>query len=122
LANFLVTRASHVVVVPSFLLTVRALTRATLFPYTTLFRSHQRDGRFGHGPVAMHDAIPGILPALIGKPSLRTAAVFNEAVAIEIDRKSTRLNSSHVAISYAAFCLKKKKKLHPTPIPQLHLS
>src|SRR5207253_6010973 len=61
--------------------------RSTLFPYTTLFRSqhreHERDDRHCRGPAA--------------------------AAAAE-DRKSTRLNSSHVAISYAVFCLKKKKK------------
>src|SRR5438445_7656356 len=81
--------------------------RSTLFPYTTLFRSEKRsflsgrnsplaarggrsvvpgDGRFSRGP----DYRPGTGRA-------------------EIDRKSTRLNSSHANISYAVFCLKKKK-------------
>src|SRR5439155_18879126 len=69
---------------------IRRPPRSTLFPYTTLFRSgeHQvlRDGRG--------------LVRLAG-PAGRTSP---------LDRKSTRLNSSHVAISYAVFCLKKKKK------------
>src|SRR5207249_8053938 len=66
--------------------------RSTLFPYTTLFRSHLGDDR----KVGRNDA-----PELVGD-------------ALELsghrDRKSTRLNSSHVSISYAVFCLKKKKK------------
>src|SRR5205814_9736217 len=60
---------------------------STLFPYTTLFRSHRRRRRHPLGP-ATHDR-PG---------------------SIVRDRKSTRLNSSHLGISYAVFCLKKKKK------------
>src|SRR5207249_11080876 len=106
---------------PVFLPT-RPLPRSTLFPYTTLFRSHQpspgevveadrlsrqlpwppagqrRDlraeqdalGRQGHGGQGH--------PGIAGRPVL---------VAL-VDRKSTRLNSSHVSISYAVFCLKKK--------------
>src|SRR5437870_13647722 len=71
---------------------------STLFPYTTLFRSHhvaeQHDPR---RPCPLpKDAIPEVLL------ESRLWAVG--------DRKSTRLNSSHVAISYAVFCLKKKKK------------
>src|SRR5437870_8701342 len=66
--------------------------RSTLFPYTTLFRSreHHRVSRRGV-PVAARPVAP--------RPVL--------------DRKSTRLNSSHVAISYAVFCLKKKKRPWP---------
>src|SRR5690349_23574989 len=73
--------------------------RSTLFPYTTLFRS----------PFALAGAVP---PAAVhlespGHPRLlREGARAREAAP---DRKSTRLNSSHVEISYAVFCLKKKK-------------
>src|SRR2546426_3974384 len=72
---------------------IRRPPRSTLFPYTTLFRSEREEepqhpgrGRYEHGPD--------------GEPSRGT----------ELDRKSTRLNSSHLVISYAVFCLKKKKK------------
>src|SRR5699024_11765759 len=68
-------------------LMIRRAPRSTLFPYTTLFRSQRADGGPGH---ALDDR---------RHPP-------REGVA---DRKSTRLNSSHVSISYAVFCLKKKK-------------
>src|SRR5438105_8179994 len=86
--------------------------RSTLFPYTTLFRSAERDGevaalRGRHGarvPVAERSrAIP-----LVVRLELRHLRVRREADR-ERDRKSTRLNSSHEWISYAVFCLKKKK-------------
>src|SRR5439155_18997475 len=64
--------------------------RSTLFPYTTLFRSKR----------------PPIAPELSKLPLIRFDVVFDP----DSDRKSTRLNSSHVAISYAVFCLKKKNK------------
>src|SRR3989475_6291689 len=70
---------------------IRRPPRSTLFPYTTLFRSHPL-GRGRHG-------IPGL-----GRNA--DADVY----ALGGDRKSTRLNSSHSQISYAVFCLKKKKK------------
>src|SRR5437868_8546596 len=75
--------------------------RSTLFPYTTLFRS--RIGR-----------TPGIgiggdeLAALFNQPH-RFLDEFVVEKGSQLDRKSTRLNSSHVSISYAVFCLKKKK-------------
>src|SRR3989442_7443989 len=65
---------------------IRRPPRSTLFPYTTLFRSHPGPHRWGRGL------------APLARGSARR------------DRKSTRLNSSHVRISYAVFCLKKKKK------------
>src|SRR5256885_4345802 len=74
-----------------FFLMIRRPPRSTLFPYTTLFRSAQeRPGRRGQ-PVAPRDQ-----PGVVGQHAQR-------------DRKSTRLNSSHLVISYAVFCLKKKK-------------
>src|SRR5258705_1605574 len=68
---------------------IRRPPRSTLFPYTTLFRS---------ADCAAHVAAP------IEKKSRRAAPIEME------DRKSTRLNSSHLGISYAVFCLKKKKR------------
>src|SRR5256885_12213089 len=72
---------------------IRRPPRSTLFPYTTLFRSRlRRRGfrRFRHHRIARLD-------------------VFPELFTNDTDRKSTRLNSSHLVISYAVFCLKKKK-------------
>src|SRR5258707_6749519 len=74
---------------------IRRPPRSTLFPYTTLFRSH------AHSRVAARYARAA---ALLGKVEPVEQALFQK------DRKSTRLNSSHANISYAVFCLKKKKK------------
>src|SRR2546430_13499203 len=80
---------------------IRRPPRSTLFPYTTLFRS----GRLA----AESDCL------VIAAPHTRdTTAVVNRAV-LDRDRKSTRLNSSHSQISYAVFCLKKKKQITTTP-------
>src|SRR2546428_8446525 len=84
---------------------IRRPPRSTLFPYTTLFRSPRPDGahlndareHFGRTEV---DANPG--PCGDRPPGGREQ--------LDRDRKSTRLNSSHDQISYAVFCLKKKKK------------
>src|SRR5436309_7659192 len=73
--------------------------RSTLFPYTTLFRSVLADLR-GRGLV-LHRRC-GVLDVDVGE-GVRPTAIADQ------DRKSTRLNSSHVKISYAVFCLKKKK-------------
>src|SRR5437899_5509201 len=73
---------------------------STLFPYTTLFRSDHRRG-------AAHPAgcaVEQHLEAVAGRSHLAAAE------AVDLDRKSTRLNSSHLGISYAVFCLKKKKR------------
>src|SRR3712207_8875743 len=101
---------------------IRRPPRSTLFPYTTLFRSHvrrppsrARDGphgeagrRLGGRPVRGHDGPRG----RHGQRDTERAAVLpaHRRVPREEDRKSTRLNSSHANISYAVFCLKKKKK------------
>src|SRR3712207_8641648 len=87
-----------------FFLMIRRPPRSTLFPYTTLFRS-ARD-------VAVHQVL-GRAPAE-GHDDPAAEICRVEAVAVlfrplERDRKSTRLNSSHANISYAVFCLKKKK-------------
>src|SRR5438034_7474452 len=78
--------------------------RSTLFPYTTLFRSHQPSV---DPPVARHHAVAQVF--LVRQPEVG-GAMRDEPVQLhERDRKSTRLNSSHTVISYAVFCLKKKK-------------
>src|SRR3989442_10385759 len=97
---------------------IRRPPRSTLFPYTTLFRSHQqavdagaedgrvaRDVRGDDGTAGRHRLDDHDPEALASK---RWRAL--DVCAGERDRKSTRLNSSHVRISYAVFCLKKKKK------------
>src|SRR5437868_9621308 len=81
-----------------FFLMIRPPPRSTLFPYTTLFRS-LCDGALPHDPPAGGLARRTAACALRGYPKCARR-----------DRKSTRLNSSHVSISYAVFCLKKKKK------------
>src|SRR2546427_1355030 len=76
---------------------IRRPPRSTLFPYTTLFRSRNET------------AAPGLpaLRTLQGQSGTRTGVV---RISRSEDRKSTRLNSSHSQISYAVFCLKKKKR------------
>src|SRR2546421_3498261 len=89
-----------------FFLMIRRPPRSTLFPYTTLFRSLVRvvpsqPARAGQ-PDALAQRTLGFLFGHRSLPALRGGA--------KRDRKSTRLNSSHDQISYAVFCLKKKKK------------
>src|SRR5256885_7830305 len=88
---------------------IRRPPRSTLFPYTTLFRSRDHDvrDRSIEGAVADREA-PRRRCDL--QPSQQGAAAG-------LDRKSTRLNSSHLVISYAVFCLKKKKSCQFTPSP-----
>src|SRR5688572_30991854 len=81
-----------------FFILIRRPPRSTLFPYTTLFRSRNR-GRAG---------CSGRCPMKTGFRTCPTTGLKVHAQADE-DRKSTRLNSSHSQISYAVFCLKKKK-------------
>src|SRR5256885_4928772 len=93
---------------------IRRPPRSTLFPYTTLFRSvlslHGMGGNVG-------DAIaPIVVGALLAALTWREVVILNVVpgivIALLLDRKSTRLNSSHLVISYAVFCLKKKNKVH----------
>src|SRR3712207_7721325 len=94
-----------------FFLMIRRPPRSTLFPYTTLFRS-QQELIVGQalGPAAEAVTLEGLddlaqafaLGALLQQHHLQHAGIVG-------DRKSTRLNSSHANISYAVFCLKKKK-------------
>src|SRR5690349_23414836 len=85
---------------------IRRPPRSTLFPYTTLFRSVDRAENGGN--VGKHVAAREEIHRL----QMRKAGRANLALVRQDsrDRKSTRLNSSHVEISYAVFCLKKKKK------------
>src|SRR3989442_9998255 len=78
---------------------IRRPPRSTLFPYTTLFRSQ------------IHVGLPQAAARCAGAVWLRDRA----GAGVVRDRKSTRLNSSHVRISYAVFCLKKKNELFNVP-------
>src|SRR2546427_8269262 len=100
---------------------IRRPPRSTLFPYTTLFRSGFRRGRrlqrrIAAVPARCRDGVADGEEHRERQQQRRLAhglaAVDGvlEVVALEQDRKSTRLNSSHSQISYAVFCLKKKKK------------
>src|SRR3712207_8023297 len=91
----------------SFFLMIRRPPRSTLFPYTTLFRSRRsaEETHRGGGPPTRGAPRHGRAQAE-GDPALRGDG---EARPPAQDRKSTRLNSSHANISYAVFCLKKKK-------------
>src|SRR5205807_8755628 len=106
LISLLSFHARSYIVYHFFFLMLRRPPRSTLFPYTTLFRSTRTDDRLS-------------LPAVPRQQRASTYAELHSAFArarmgssgahCESDRKSTRLNSSHLVISYAVFCLKKKK-------------
>src|SRR3712207_7182905 len=85
---------------------IRRPPRSTLFPYTTLFRSI--------GGMVLHDGCIAEMRTGEGKTLTATLAVVLNSLGGKgvhvVDRKSTRLNSSHANISYAVFCLKKKRK------------
>src|SRR3712207_8637810 len=93
---------------------IRRPPRSTLFPYTTLFRSRWLQARFGIATPDVighaeslssphhHELVPALRDRTHGDFAPRTMRRYR-------DRKSTRLNSSHANISYAVFCLKKKK-------------
>src|SRR3712207_6951297 len=93
---------------------IRRPPRSTLFPYTTLFRSEDFIGTTRAYEVALKsqricdDIFRSPTPSLAVVEGYATAGGFEILIK---DRKSTRLNSSHANISYAVFCLKKKKKL-----------
>src|SRR5256885_4032328 len=84
---------------------IRRPPRSTLFPYTTLFRSESTSIRL---PYEMDEGTSSIVGFSLCRRKLIEPCRSR-------DRKSTRLNSSHLVISYAVFCLKKKKKLEYYP-------
>src|SRR5690606_40519244 len=105
-----------------FFFRLRRAPRSTLFPYTTLFRSKVNNDRKSGGNIGaytkkQHYRLEGefgdffdlYMPATTQSEALR-------------DRKSTRLNSSHVKISYAVFCLKKKKENKATPSSIMYIA
>src|SRR5690348_17368530 len=101
----------------TFFVELRRPPRSTLFPYTTLFRSREVVGDIRHHERVLMD----IFVKQVKMPKAEFLKTFpsnegNVEWAAELsrkrDRKSTRLNSSHPSISYAVFCLKKKKKKH----------
>src|SRR2546427_4244094 len=88
---------------------IRRPPRSTLFPYTTLFRSQSGSGvDTGKAPT---DEATQMALVTVGAQAHRLLGLLQQVlVVLTQDRKSTRLNSSHSQISYAVFCLKKKKK------------
>src|SRR5258705_9136477 len=92
---------------------IRRPPRSTLFPYTTLFRSIQASNGSRHDLVELlHDDGPPV--RLLHDPLHLGELVARAEQEVGPDRKSTRLNSSHLGISYAVFCLKKKKERSTT--------
>src|SRR2546430_8413347 len=90
---------------------IRRPPRSTLFPYTTLFRSHH----LGHRAHHLREVVEPTLRMVVGLDRDEDRNPQPELVLIDqghapLDRKSTRLNSSHSQISYAVFCLKKNKR------------
>src|SRR2546430_6695484 len=95
---------------------IRRPPRSTLFPYTTLFRSYRDEVTeywfVSSAGAVLHELRPEVTlsgTAVARQPRRRPM----DSSPFSIDRKSTRLNSSHSQISYAVFCLKKKKNKHP---------
>src|SRR3712207_8692617 len=119
---------------------IRRPPRSTLFPYTTLFRSQflaqklpvsrlQRDLTdstvlrnvgvpLGHSIIAIQSTLKGLRKLILHEESIQADLDNTWAV----DRKSTRLNSSHANISYAVFCLKKKNLNNSTPQSSMNYS
>src|SRR5256885_6159303 len=97
---------------------IRRPPRSTLFPYTTLFRSRRRQALEHPGAVAFRDgaAVEQQNHTHVGARADQPAEPLFQFERRERDRKSTCLNSSHLVISYAVFCLKKKKKFSSTHI------
>src|SRR3712207_6859544 len=86
---------------------IRRPPRSTLFPYTTLFRSRRRPGGGERGAVLVHVAVA--MTGLLAFSALSIDLGTMWVARAQLDRKSTRLNSSHANISHAVFCLKKKQ-------------
>src|SRR5256885_6551448 len=97
---------------------IRRPPRSTLFPYTTLFRSRRLTAGCARLGLAAPDE--AILRAEVQQLAAPCARAILKVLLSRGDRKSTRLNSSHLVISYAVFCLKKKKKTHHSIISLAH--
>src|SRR5258708_31257672 len=101
---------------------IRRPPRSTLFPYTTLFRSLQELGEANNAMASRVIGRQGLNQEVYG--SMQANAKESQGLVNELggDRKSTRLNSSHQIISYAVFCLKKKKitDTHTYPTTEVH--
>src|SRR5256885_5507890 len=99
---------------------IRRPPRSTLFPYTTLFRSNLPRQlarvRDGTGAQAVEKSLAP-LGQRRGACIDRLSVLRQQQLELHVDRKSTRLNSSHLVISYAVFCLKKKKTHQRTFVP-----
>src|SRR5947199_7589729 len=91
---------------------------STLFPYTTLFRSRRRRVRRQRAEDLEHARAPCQLVRAARSHRPRRPQAQGHLLPPRRDRKSTRLNSSHLGISYAVFCLKKKKKNNTTTTRQ----
>src|SRR3712207_7802019 len=85
---------------------IRRPPRSTLFPYTTLFRS---EAAGTYAQVLNDKALPDRAEEVLQRQATALHLAGDYAESDKVDRKSTRLNSSHANISYAVFCLKKKK-------------
>src|SRR5690349_22748391 len=91
---------------------IRRPSKSTLFPYTTLFRSDRLLHRRGRGcRLTGQQPMQCAMEFVAQVSAWRAVLNLDDRLVVE-DRKSTRLNSSHVEISYAVFCLKKKKKIN----------
>src|SRR5256885_6123507 len=95
---------------------IRRPPRSTLFPYTTLFRS-----MMGSCPRSEHREQEKQTRTIARKAPMEKINLFEDALppALFRDRKSTRLNSSHLVISYAVFCLKKKQQTASSEVTTL---
>src|SRR3712207_8363479 len=99
---------------------IRRPPRSTLFPYTTLFRSLEQIIALRRTSEDQTSYVKQLFDKGINKIAQKVGEEAVELVIEAKDRKSTRLNSSHANISYAVFCLKKKKEKKKSNRPQLH--
>src|SRR5256885_2711130 len=91
---------------------IRRPPRSTLFPYTTLFRSHDPEPVSHHVRRSLGEGLRAVAGLQQESPARGDLGErFAQTAHLTGDRKSTRLNSSHLVISYAVFCLKKKKNI-----------
>src|SRR5260221_6744984 len=90
---------------------IRRPPRSTLFPYTTLFRSHQLGAELGDASARLQPDLPVLQQAERSAMTVLQAGVLEnrKQAVLALDRKSTRLNSSHTVITYGVFCVKQNK-------------